>query len=444
MRKSTRLPLMILASCWLVHRQDAQGMPVLDPAVVEQAIAWRHSIHQHPELSNREVHTAQLVATALTQMGYAVQSGVGHTGVVAILEGGKPGPIVAARADMDALPITEQTDLPFRSMVKTTYLGQEVGVTHACGHDIHTSVLLGVAAVLARQRQSLPGTVKLIFQGAEEGPPPGERGGAELMREQGALDHPRPQAIFALHSFPDLPVGEVGYSVGPAFAASDQFTLIVKGRPAHGAFPQLAKDPIVMAAAIVSSWQSIVARNVDPQDAAVLTVGMIRGGTRYNIIPETVELQGTVRTLKAGVQALMEQRMREMAAGLTQAHGGTFTFDYQRNNPATINDPTLARWAEKSLVEAVGTQHVHELPPTMGAEDFAYFAQAIPGFYFRLGVHKPGTKTGGLHTPTFRGDDSAIEVGIRTMGGLLLSYLHTKPATGQPSAQIRGFPGNPG
>ena len=442
MAKLTRLPLMILlAACWLTYHQAAHSTPAVETDILEQAIAWRHVIHQNPELSNREVRTAQLVAAALTKMGYRVQEGVGHTGVVAILHGGKPGPVVAARADMDALPITEQTDLPFRSTVKATYLGQEVGVAHACGHDIHTSVLLGVAAVLSRQRQTLPGTIKLIFQGAEEGPPPGERGGAQLMRDQGALDNPRPQAIFALHSFPDQPVGEVGYSVGPAFAASDQFTLTVQGRPAHGAFPQLAKDPIVMAAAIVTSWQSIVARNVDPLDAAVLTVGMIRGGTRYNIIPETVELQGTVRTLKADVQTLMENRMREMTSGITQAHGGTFTFDYQRNNPATINDPALARWAAKALVNTVGEGHVHELPPTMGAEDFAYFAQVVPGFYFRLGVHKPGTETGGLHTPTFRGDDSAIEVGIRAMSELLLSYLHTKPAMGQPSARIRGNPG---
>jgi amidohydrolase len=199
-----------------------------------------------------------------------------------------------------------------------------------------------------------------------------------------------------------------------------------------------------MASAIVSSWQSIVARNIDPLDAAVLTVGMIRGGTRYNIIPETVELQGTVRTLKTDVQVLAKTRMHEMASGITQAYGGTFTFDYKNNTPATINDPVLARWAEKSLVEAVGTRHVHELPPTMGAEDFAYFAQVVPGFYFRLGVHKPGTETGGLHTPTFRGDDSAIEVGIRTMSGLLLSYLHASPATDHPSAQVGGFPGKPG
>lgn len=429
-----------LAACLLTDHQEARSTPAVDTDILEQAIAWRHVIHQHPELSNREVHTAQLVATALSKMGYTVQTGVGRTGVVAVLQGTKPGPVVAARADMDALPVTEQTDLPFRSTVKATYLDQEVGVAHACGHDIHTSVLLGVAAVLAKQRQSLPGTVKLIFQGAEEGPPPGERGGAELMREQGALDHPRPKAIFALHSFPDLPVGEVGYSVGPAFAASDQFTLTVKGRPAHGAFPQLAKDPIVMAAAIISSWQSIVARNVNPLDAAVLTVGMIRGGTRYNIIPETVELQGTVRTLKAEVQTLMEQRMREMAAGIITAYGGTFTFDYQRNAPATVNDPALARWATKALVGTVGEGHVHELPPTMGAEDFAYFAQVVPGFYFRLGVHKPGTTTGGLHTPTFRGDDSAIEVGIATMSALLLAYLRTPPAINEPPGPLPARP----
>ncbi len=429
-RRLVSLPV-IHAAGFLLIQQEACSMPPVDDAVLKQAIAWRHTIHQHPELSNREVHTAQLVAAALTEMGYVVHSGIGHTGVVAVLQGGKPGPVVAARADMDALPVTEQNDLPFRSVVKTDYLGQQVGVAHACGHDIHTSVLLGVAALLAKQRPSLAGTVKLIFQGAEEGPPPGERGGAELMLEQGALDNPRPQAIFALHSFPDLQVGEVGYSAGPAFAASDQFSLTIKGRPAHGAYPQLSRDPIVTAAAIVSSWQSIVARNVNPLDEAVLTVGMIRGGTRYNIIPATVELQGTVRTLSGDVQALMERRMRDMTAGITAAYDSTFTFEYQKNNPATINNIALANWAVPHLAEAVGSAHVKELPPTMGAEDFAFFAQVVPGFYFRLGVHKPGTETGGLHTPTFRGDDSAIAIGIQSMSGLLLSYLHTKPTVRQ-------------
>lgn len=429
-RRLFSLPV-IHAAGFLLYQQEARSMPPVDDAVLKQAIAWRHTIHQHPELSNREVHTAQLVAAALTEMGYVVHSGIGHTGVVAVLQGGRPGPVVAARADMDALPVTEQTDLPFRSVVKTDYLGQQVGVAHACGHDIHTSVLLGVAALLAKQRPSLAGTVKLIFQGAEEGPPPGERGGAELMLEQGALDNPRPQAIFALHSFPDLQVGEVGYSAGPAFAASDQFSLTIKGRPAHGAYPQLARDPIVTAAAIVSSWQSIVARNVNPLDEAVLTVGMIRGGTRYNIIPATVELQGTVRTLSGDAQALMERRMRDMTAGITAAYDSTFTFEYQKNTPATINNLALANWAAPHLAEAVGSAHVKELPPTMGAEDFAFFAQVVPGFYFRLGVHKPGTETGGLHTPTFRGDDSAIAIGIQSMSALLLSYLHTKPTVRQ-------------
>ena len=431
-RQLFSLPI-IHATGLLLMQQAACSAPPVDAAVLEQAIAWRHTIHQHPELSNREVHTAQLVATALTEMGYVVHTGIGHTGVVAILQGGKPGAVVAARADMDALPVTEQTDLPFRSMVKTDYLGQQVGVSHACGHDIHTSVLLGVAALLAKQRPSLSGTVKLIFQGAEEGPPPGERGGAELMLEQGALDNPRPQAIFALHSSPDLRVGEVGYTVGPAFAASDQFILTIEGQPAHGAYPQLAKDPIVMAAAIVSSWQSIVARNVDPLDAAVLTVGMIRGGTRYNIIPATAELQGTVRTLSGDVQTLMERRMRDMAAGITAAYGGTATFEYQKNTPITSNHPALARWAAPHLAEAMGSDHVKELPPTMGAEDFAFFAQVVPGFYFRLGVHKPGTKTGGLHTPTFRGDDSAIAIGIQSMSELLLAFLRSPPTIGPPS-----------
>src|SRR6202035_1653261 len=254
----------------------------LAPEIVEV----RHRIHQNPELGNRETATAALVAKRLQELGFEVKTGVAKTGVVAILKGGRPGPVVAVRADMDALPVTEQTDFPWKSTKRASYLGQEVGVAHACGHDIHTSVQLGVATVLASMRQDLPGTVKFIFQPAEEGPPPGEQGGADLMMAEGVLDNPRPAAIFALHSFPDIEVGKIGYTEGPTYAAVDEFTAKIHGKQAHGAYPHLSVDPVVIAAQAILALQTIRSRNLPPMEPSVVTVGVVRGGERFNIIPE--------------------------------------------------------------------------------------------------------------------------------------------------------------
>lgn len=427
-------------SCWamaalaLVASALAQGVSpeALDAAVegaAPEIIALRQQIHQHPELGNREFKTAALVSEHLEELGFDVRTEVGHTGVVALLTGGRPGPVVAVRADMDALPVTEDTDLPFKSEVRTTYLGQDVGVSHACGHDIHTAVGLGVASVLAAMRDQLPGSVKFIFQPAEEGPPPGEDGGAAMMLAEGALEDPRPEAIFGLHTFADMEVGQIGYTHGPAFAAVDQFIIKIRGRQAHGAAPHLSVDPIVMASQAVLALQTIRSRTLSPLEPSVITVGIVRGGERYNIIPAEVHLEGTVRTYSKEVQATVVRRMEEILDGITKASGGSYELDYQYRTPATLNDLDLGKATVPSLISVVGEDNVVELDPTMGGEDFAVFSNEVPGFYYRLGMVKPGTTSGGHHTPTFRADDSAVPVGMRVMSRVLIDYLERNVST---------------
>ena len=392
--------------------------------VQDTIIRLREHIHQYPELGNREFNTAALVADHLRALGFdEVQTEVAHTGVVGILRGGLPGPVVAVRADMDALPVTEFTSLPFRSRVRTTYLGQEVGVMHACGHDIHVAVQLGVASVLAAMRDELPGTVKFIFQPAEEGPPPGEDGGARMMVAEGVLQDPAPTAIFGLHSFAEMEVGQVGFTSGPALAAVDHFKIRIMGLQAHGAAPHLGIDPIVMASQAVGAFQTIRSRNLPPLEPSVVTVGIVRGGTRFNIIPGAVEMEGTVRTYNPDVRDAVERRMDEILAGITAAGGGSYTLEYDRGTPATINDPALGERMLPSLARALGAENVLDLEPTMGGEDFAYFANEVPGFFFRLGQVRPGGTSGGHHTPDFEADNSAVPVGIRAMTTLLLDYL---------------------
>ncbi|HEY7213491.1 MAG TPA: amidohydrolase [Thermoanaerobaculia bacterium] len=391
--------------------------------VTPQIVELRHRIHQNPELSNRETQTAALVAEYLKGLGLEPRTGIAKTGVVALLKGGKPGPLIAVRADMDALPVTEETDLPFRSTKRDTFLGQEVGVAHACGHDVHTTSLLGTAAVLAAVKQDLPGSILFIFQPAEEGPPPGEKGGASLMLEEGVFKDAKPVAAFALHSFPELEVGQIGYNAGPTYAAVDQFRIKIKGKQSHGAYPHQSIDPIVIGSEAVMALQTIRSRYLPPLEPSVITVGIFRGGERFNIIPGEVALEGTVRTYNTAVQDEIERRMREMLDGITRANGATFELEYQRNAPATVNDPALSRAVQPLLERILGAGNVKIVEPTMGGEDFAYFANVVPGFYYRLGVLKPGTTSGGLHTPTFRADDSAVPVGIRTMSRLLADYL---------------------
>ena len=391
--------------------------------VSPQLVEVRHRLHQNPELSNREAQTAELVAAHLRALGLEPRTGIGKHGVVALLQGGRPGPLIAVRADMDALPVVEQTDLPFASTKKDTFLGQEVGVAHACGHDVHTSVLLGTASVLTAMKKDLAGSVLFIFQPAEEGPPAGERGGADLMLAEGAFAQGKPVAVFALHSFPDLQVGQVGFNPGPTMAAVDQFRITLKGKQAHGAYPHLAVDPVVMAAEAITAFQTIRSRNVSALEPSVLTVGIVRGGERFNIIPGEVHLEGTVRTYKQEVRDLVERRMREILDGVSRANGGSFEMEYQRNAPATVNDPELTRRAQPLLERIVGADNVKIVEPSMAGEDFAYFANQAPGFFYRLGVVAPGTTSGGLHTPTFRADDSAVPAGVRIMSRLLVDYL---------------------
>jgi amidohydrolase len=386
-------------------------------------IEVRHQLHQNPELSNRETATAQLVAERLRGLGFEVRTGIAKTGVIGILRGGRPGPVIAVRADMDALPVTEETDLPFKSTKRVTLDGKEVGVAHACGHDVHTAVQLGVAEVLSALKADLPGTVVFVFQPAEEGPPLGEEGGAELMLEEGALDDPKPAAIFALHAMPELPVGQVAYTEGPTWAAVDQFVIRIKGKQSHGAYPHLGVDPIVIAAQAILALQTIHSRNIPALAPSVLSIGIVRGGERFNILPGEVYLEGTVRTYDEGVRTTIERRMREILDGVTKAGGGSFDLQYQRNAPATVNDAKLAKESRPALAAALGQENVIDSQPVMGGEDFAYFANRIPGFYFRLGTTLPETTSCGLHTPNFRADDQAVPVGMRAMAHVLVDYL---------------------
>ena len=424
------MPLRIIVTVLLavgLGAPAAAQQPRID-AEVERVISritdLRHRIHEHPELGNREFETARLVADHLQALGFDdVRTGVAHTGVVAVLQGGRPGPVVAVRADMDALPVTEDTDLPFRSTVRATYLGQDVGVAHACGHDVHTAVQLGVASVLKALQDELPGTVLFIFQPAEEGPPPGEEGGAALMLDEGVFDTLRPEAIFGLHARASLDVGGIEYTPGGALAAVDQFRITIRGEQAHGAAPHLGVDPVVMAAQAITALQTIRSRNLSPLAPSVLTVGIVRGGTRFNIIPATVHLEGTVRTYDPDVQDTVERRMREIVDGITRAGGGSFDLEYDRITPVVINDRDLTAWAVPALAAVVGAGHVAEADPWMAGEDFARFANEVPGFFFFLGTQKPGTISGGHHSPTFRADDAALPVGVRAMARLVWQYL---------------------
>ena len=395
------------------------AVETLLPAILEK----RHTIHRNPELGNREFKTSRLVADHLRELGIEVTTDIAYTGVLGILKGGKSGPVVAVRADMDALPVTEDTPYDFKSTVRTTYLGKDVGVMHACGHDIHTAVQLGVASVLASVREDIPGTVMFIFQPSEEGPPPGEEGGADLMLAEGVFDELRPSAIFGLHSFSEMEAGTVGYTIGPALAAADRYVITIIGRQAHGAAPHHSVDPVVIASQVVSAFQTIRSRNLNPLEPSVVTVGIIRGGERFNIIPEKVHLEGTVRTYSRETQNEIISRMNGILFGITNANGGTYEMEYFKNTPATINDPELAEKMLPTIRRVIGDENVIEVDPTMGGEDFAYFANEVPGFFYRLGAVKPGAVSGGHHTPTFQADDSCISVGMRIMSNIVIDYL---------------------
>jgi amidohydrolase len=421
--------LVALVALPLAAQSDADVARATE-RIAPRMIEIRHDIHQHPELGNHETRTAEIVARQLKALGMEVRTGVAHTGVIGVLRGGRPGPVVAVRADMDALPVTEQSDFPFRSLETATYLGRETGVSHACGHDIHVATELGVATLLAGMKTKLPGTVVFIFQPAEEGVPAGEQGGAKMMVAEGALTNPRPDLILAFHTDgdppeagPDQELGRVSYTPGPAMAAATKFTAKVIGRPAHGSTPQLGVDAIVTASQVVLALQTIRSRTMSPFTPSVLTVGVMRGGDRNNIIAGEMLLEGTIRTFSATAQDSIERRMREIFDGITRSAGATFTLEFDRSHPVTVNDSGLAARFGPVIARVVGGDHVRIRPPITGAEDFSYFAQQVPGFYLFLGVVPPGKVSGGHHTPTFYADDAAIPIGMRVMSALVLDGL---------------------
>ena len=394
--------------------------------VEAKVVAWRRDIHQHPELSNRETRTAQVVADHLRGLGLEVRTGVAHTGVVALLRGGRPGPVVALRADMDALPVTEEVDLPFASKVRTTYNGQEVGVMHACGHDAHTAMLMGVAEVLAGMKRDLPGTVKFIFQPAEEGAPAGESGGAEMMIQEGALQDPKPDAIFGLHVFP-YPVGQIRYRAGGIMAAADGLRIVVRGRQTHGALPWAGVDPIVVAAQIVLGLQTITSRQVDIATApAIVTVGAIHGGVRNNIIPDSVVMIGTIRTFDPAMQRDIHERVRRTAESIAQSAGATAQVTIEPGYPVTFNDPTLTARMTATLREVAGAANVSAAVPQTTAEDFSRYEQQVPGMFFFLGITPAGTDPKAAapnHSPRFFVDEAGLGVGVRALAHLAVDYL---------------------
>jgi len=390
-----------------------------------QVVSWRRDLHEHPELSNREVRTSALVAQALRRLGMTVRTEVAHTGVVALLEGARPEPVVALRADMDALPVTEETGLPFASRVRTEYQGRDVGVMHACGHDAHVAILLGVANVLAGLRDQLPGSVLFVFQPAEEGAPPGEEGGAQLMLAEGVFDSPRPGAIFGLHVVPQHEAGEIGYRARGAMASSDRLLVTIRGRQTHAAYPWLGVDPIAVAARTILALQALPARQVDARVPSVVSIGRVAGGVRSNIIPASVELEGTIRSLEPAVREELHRLVRATAEGLAETAGARAEVVIDRGYPVTWNDPELVRASLPSL-ERVAPGRVVEALPRTGAEDFSYFAQEVPGFYFWLGIREPGTRVEDAapnHSPLFRVDEDALELGVRALSNVAVDWL---------------------
>jgi amidohydrolase len=400
-------------------------------AVLPRVVAWRRDIHQHPELSNREFRTARLVADHLTALGLEVRTGVAHTGVVGVLRGGKPGAVVALRADMDALPVTEMVDLPFKSTVRAEYNGQQVGVMHACGHDNHVAILMGVAEVLAGMKAEIPGTVVFLFQPAEEGAPAGERGGAGLMIEEGALRNPVPGAIFGLHVWPEA-LGTITYKPGPFMAASDPLTIVVRGRQTHGAVPWGGVDPIVVASQVVLGLQTIVSRQVNLTHVpAIVTVGSIQGGNRGNIIPDSVVMQGTVRTFDEEMRKDIKQRIRRTAESIAAASGATAEVDVdaEGSNPVTYNDPALTEKMLPTLRRVAGPAGLRLGELSTPAEDFSLYQQKVPGLFVFLGVVPNGQDPAAAaknHSPRFFADEGALPVGVRTLANLALAWLATQ------------------
>jgi amidohydrolase len=396
--------------------------------VESKVIAWRRDIHQHPELSNRETRTAAKVAEHLKSLGIEIQTSVAKTGVVGILKGGKPGPVIALRADMDALPVTERNSLPFASKEKTVFNGQETGVMHACGHDSHVAILMGVAEVLAKNKNELKGTVKFIFQPAEEGPPAGEEGGAGLMVKEGVLENPKVDVIFGLHISSITKLGMITYKPAGMMAASDWFTIKVYGKQAHGSAPWMGIDPIMVSAQIINGLQTIISRQTElTKEAAVITVGRMNAGIRENIIPEYAEMAGTIRTLDADMRTKILEKITLTATKIAESAGARAEVEFASKTPVTYNDPALTEKMVASLNRAAGETNVVRINAVTGAEDFAYFQQKVPGFFFFVGACPPNVdpaKAPSHHTPDFMMDEAGMLTGIKAILNVTFDYMY--------------------
>ena len=394
----------------------------IEPKVIE----WRRDFHQTPELSNREFKTAEKIAAHLKNLGLEVQTGIAHTGVVGVLKGGKPGPVIALRADIDGLPVTERTPVPFASKVKSTYNGIETGVMHACGHDTHIAILMGTAEVLSKMKKDIKGTVKFIFQPAEEGAPVGEEGGAELMVKEGVLKNPDVEAIFGLHIGAGTDVGTIEYKPGGTMAAAQRFVINVKGKQTHGSRPWGGVDPIVVSAQIINGLQTIISRDTElTKEAAVITVGLIRGGVRNNIIPEDVEMIGTIRTLDYDMQKKLNAEMKRRVPAIAEAFGAKATIEISEGLPVTYNNPDLVTKMLPSLEKAAGKENVKLVKAVTGAEDFSFFQKEIPGFYFFLGGKPLDVKredAASHHTPDFYIEESGMKLGVKAFVQIVMDY----------------------
>jgi amidohydrolase len=423
-----------MGACLIPTSLKADPSSQIDAAatdIEDKVIAWRRDIHQNPELGNRETRTAGLVADHLRALGFdSVRTGIAHTGVVGVLRGHKPGPVVALRADMDALPVTEETGLPFASTVRTTYNANDVGVMHACGHDTHVAMLMGAAEILAGMRDEIPGTISFIFQPAEEGPPADEDGGAGMMVREGALTDPIPDAIFGLHIGPrDL--NTLYYASGPMHASADVLNIKVIGRQTHGAAPHRGIDPIVVAAQIIMGLQTIHSRQIDTRKTAVISIGSIHGGVRNNIIPEEVELIGTVRTHDAEVRAEVHSRIERTATAIAESAGAVAEVSWGHGVPVSYNEPSLVDRMLPTLENVAGPDKVRRTPAVMGYEDFSYFEQQVPGMFVFLGARPPNVMRADAapnHSPRFVIDESALRLGVRTYARLALDYLSDSPS----------------
>lgn len=394
--------------------------------IESKVIEWRRDFHKNPELSNREFKTAAKIAKHLKSLGIEVHTGIAKTGVVGILKGNKSGKVIALRADMDALPVTERNDLSFKSEVKTTFLNTKTGVMHACGHDTHTAILMGVAEVLSKHKNKIHGTVKFIFQPAEEGPPPGEEGGAKLMIKEGVLENPKVDAIFGLHINSETPVGTIKYKTEGIMAAVERFVIHVKGKQTHGSQPWSGIDPILISAKIIDGFQSIISRESKLiEEAAVITVGKITSGTRFNIIPESAEMIGTVRTLNPVMKEKIVRRMTEMTETIAKAYGGEATITFENFTAITINNTDLVNQMLPSLKKVAGENNVITMKATTGGEDFSYFQELVPGFYFFLGGMTPGNnETFPHHTPDFKIDENGLLLGVKALTQITFDFLN--------------------